>query len=183
MSSSASTPGSAPKSMSSRLLTMKFMQRAAASSPIQSSPTPEEPSPKRQKKTGDSPSRAQVVDAMADKRAIQAAMEAEEAKRQVALDKQAAEAGDTRWVLSFDDQNVAGRAPNGALRVIQAGYANIDIPIPQHLKSVDEDDMSDRPAVVGRRSFGRFNKVLEASPLLPQLVPFTNDLSSENKAH
>jgi hypothetical protein len=162
MSSPASTPGSAQKGMSSRLLTMKFMQRAAASSPISSSPTPDEPSPKRQKKNSDSPARAKVnVDALADQRAIQAALDAEEAKRQVALEKQAAEAGDTRWVLSFEGQEKSAPAHNGAFRIIQAGYANLDIPLRPLFKSEDEDEFEDRQTMIGRRSFARFNKALE----------------------
>jgi hypothetical protein len=50
----------------------------------------------------------------------------EEAKRQAALEKQAAEAGDTRWVLSFEDQKLLAAASPLALRVVQAGFANID---------------------------------------------------------
>src|SRR4051794_26875518 len=101
MSSTTTSPGSVPKSMSSRLLTMKFMQRAAASgSPTTSTPpTPDEPSPKRRKKDSDSPSRPKKIniDELADQRAVQAALEAEEAKRQAALERQAADAGDTKW--------------------------------------------------------------------------------------
>lgn len=144
---------------------MKFMQRAAASTSIPSSPTPDEPSPKRHKKNSESPIKPKVnVDALADQRAIQAALDAEEAKRQAALDKQAAEAGDTRWVLSFEDQEKSALAANGGLRIIQAGYANLDVPTPQQVRPMDEDDFRDRPAVVGRRSFARFNKALEVFP-------------------
>ena len=161
-SSTPGTPGSAPKSMSSRLLTMKFMQRAAASTPISSSPTPDEPSPKRQKKNSDAPIKPRMnVDPLADQRAVQAALDAEEAKRQVALDKQAADAGDTRWVLSYEDQEKSALVANGGLRIIQAGYANLDIPTPQPIKLMDEEDLADRPAMVGRRSFAKFNKALE----------------------
>jgi hypothetical protein len=170
MSSPASTPGSAPKAMSSRLLTMKFMQRAAASTPVPTSPTPNEPSPKRQKKNSDSPVTPKVnVDALADQRAIQAALDAEEAKRQVALDKQAAEAGDTRWVLSYEDQEKSALAANGGLRTIQAGYANLDVPTPQQVKPMDDDDFGGRPVMVGRRSFAKFNKALEVRALFYKL--------------
>lgn len=165
MSSPSSTPGSVPKALSSRLLTMKFMQRAAASSPNPSSPSPDEPSPKRQKKSADSPSRPKA-DRLADQRNLQAILAAEEAKRQVALDKQAAEAGDTRWVLSYEDQEKSAQASNGGLRIIQTGYANLDIPSPQQIKPMDDDDFEDRPAMVGRRSFAKFNKALEVNTLL-----------------
>jgi hypothetical protein len=161
MSSGASTPGSAPKSMSSRLLTMKFMQRAAASSPTTPPPSMlNEPLPKRQKNNSDSPSRPSFdVNALADQRAIQAAVAEEEAKRQAALERAAAEAGDTRWILSFEDQRPS-EPPNAALRVVQTGYANLDAP--SNIKSVEEDtELEDKPVIVGRRSFGKFNRVLE----------------------
>jgi hypothetical protein len=142
---------------------MKFMQRAAAASPTPSTPTtPDEPSPKRRKKDSDSSSRPKVnVDQLADQRAVQAAIAAEEAKRQAALERQGAELGDTRWVLSFEDQKGAMAAPKLAIRVVQAGYANLDVP-PANNKSVEEDSQwEEKPVMVGRRSFGRFNKVLE----------------------
>lgn len=161
-SATASTPGSAPKSMSSRLLTMKFMQRAAATSPTTANP-PDEPSPKRRKKDSDSPSRPKVnVDELADQRAVQAAIAAEEAKRQAALERQGAEAGDTRWVLSFEDQKGSTKSPNLAIRVVQAGYAHLDVPGDSSAQPVKENaPWEERPVMVGRRSYGKFNKVLE----------------------
>jgi hypothetical protein len=143
---------------------MKFMQRAAASSPVASPPpTPDEPSPKRRKKDSDSPSRSRInVDELADQRAVQAALAAEEAKRQAALERQAVEAGDTRWVLSFEDQKGSVTSPMLAIRVIQAGYANLDAPPTSNIRSFEEDSTwEEKPAVIGRRSFGKFNKVLE----------------------
>jgi hypothetical protein len=141
---------------------MKFMQRAAASSPATPSPSmTEEPSPKRRKKDSDtSPSRFNV-DALADRHAIQAALAEEEAKRQAALERQAAEAGDTRWVLSFEDQNKnTSNDTTLPLRIVQAGYANIDIS--PHSKPVSTEDVfEDKPVMVGRRSFGKFNRVSE----------------------
>jgi hypothetical protein len=137
---------------------MKFMQRAAASSPTTPS-SPDEPSPKRRRTdTNSSPSRINV-DALADRTAVQAALASDEAKRQAALEKQAAEAGDTRWVLSFEDQKLLAASSPLALRVVQAGFANIDSS-PSEIR-ITEDDLEDKPVMVGRRSFGRFNKVLE----------------------
>merc|ERR1712000_161133 len=160
--SAASTPGSAPKAMSSRLLTMKFMQRAAHSSPSAASPSsPDEPSPKRRRTdltSASTPSKVNV-DALADRKAIQAALASEEAKRQAALEKQAAEAGDTRWVLSFEDQQHSAPSPVLALRVVQTGFANLDASPPQ--PRFTENESEDQAPMVGRRSFGRFNKVLE----------------------
>jgi len=162
MSTPIGTPAKAPKAMSSRLLTMKFMQRAAASSPIASPSTPEQPSPKRQK-TGDSSPVEFDVNALANHQAITAAIASEEAKRQIALDKQAAEAGDTRWVLNFeqDSKRSNGKQKN-ALQIVQTGFASIDRGSVGSFKSYDEDIATDQPVMVGRKSFGKFNRVLEA---------------------
>jgi hypothetical protein len=141
--------------MSSRLLTMKFMQRAANTQ--STPPTSEEPSPKRRKTDSASPARFNV-DALADRSAIQAAIASEEAKRQAALEKQAAEAGDTRWVLSFEDQNHFSASTSTVLRVVSTGFANIDT-LPSQAAYVE--DVEDKPVMVGRRSFGKFNRVIE----------------------
>ncbi|PQE10832.1 zinc knuckle protein [Rutstroemia sp. NJR-2017a BBW] len=147
MSASAGTPTSAPKAMSSRLLTMKFMQRAAASSPTSpSTSTLEEPSPKRQKMAHTTPTKFNV-DSLADNRAIRAALEEEEAKKQAALDRAAAEAGDTRWVLSFEDRKHLDK-PTNTLRVVQAGFANLDLPSPiQAHSGYDDVAVEDKPAM------------------------------------
>ncbi|TVY75603.1 hypothetical protein LSUE1_G008011 [Lachnellula suecica] len=157
--SSASTPTGAPKSMSSRLLTMKFMQRAANTSPSSSPSTPDEPPNKRRKKDTDSPSKFNV-DALADQRAVQKALADEEAKRQAVLERQAAEAGDTRWVLSFEDQKQVAASSALALRVVQTGYANLDSIAPLQIQAMEEG-AEDKPAMVGRRSYGKFNRGLE----------------------
>ncbi|KAF7865814.1 hypothetical protein EAF04_005979 [Stromatinia cepivora] len=163
MSASAKTPTSAPKAMSSRLLTMKFMQRAAATSPTNASPSStDEPSPKRQKTAQNAPPKFNV-DTLADNRAIQAAIEEEEAKKQAALDRAAAEAGDTRWVLSFEGRKNLN-APTNILRVVQTSFANLDLPSPTKVQHTDDGDNvfgDEKPFMVGRRSFGKFNKVLE----------------------
>ncbi|ESZ97188.1 hypothetical protein SBOR_2444 [Sclerotinia borealis F-4128] len=139
MSASAGTPTSAPKAMSSRLLTMKFMQRAAASSPKNASPSPlEEPSPKRQRTAQNTPTKLNV-DTLADNRAIQAAIEEEEAKKQVALDRAATEAGDTRWVLKFEGRKHLN-TPTNSLRVVQAGFANLDLPSSKKLGHTGDED-------------------------------------------
>ena len=144
---------------------MKFMQRAAASSPtLPASSTSDEPSPKRRKKDSDtrSPSTSSFdVNAMADQRAIQAAIASEEARKEAALERAARESGDTRWVLSFEDQRASSSSPNLALRVVQTGYANLDVP--STFRAAEEDGEEDNPVMVGRRSFGKFNKVLEVS--------------------
>ncbi|EKD21281.1 uncharacterized protein L3040_000679 [Drepanopeziza brunnea f. sp. 'multigermtubi'] len=160
--SAASPPGSAPKSMSSRLLTMKFMQRAAHSSPSASSTvSPDEPAPKRRRTDSASNPTKTDVDALTDRKAVEAAMASEEAKRQAALEKQAAEAGDTRWVLSFEDQKHLAPSPILALRVVQTGFASLDASPSSAKVEYDEEEEEDKPVMIGRRSYGRFNKVLE----------------------
>jgi hypothetical protein len=146
------------------------MQRAAASAPA-SSPTlttPHEPLPKRQKLNADSsPSTPS-----ADLRAVQAAVAAEEAKREEALERQAAEAGETKWFLSFRPEVTDGVGSalgngdgngRGALRVTRASYSGLD----HESVAMDHDEGTFRSAaVVGRRSFGRFNRALEVSGIL-----------------
>ena len=96
---------------------------------------------------------------MADQRAIQAAIASEEARKQAALERAAHESGDTRWVLSFEDQPASSSSLNLALRVVQTGYANLDAP--PNFRAAEKDGEEDKPMIVGRRSFGKFNKVLE----------------------
>ncbi|KAH8588968.1 hypothetical protein B0O99DRAFT_343683 [Bisporella sp. PMI_857] len=179
----AARTGAAPKAMSSRLLTMKFMQRAAASpSTASSAPsTPDEPSPKRRKRNTGSPSTPSFnVNELANQRAVDRALAEEDAKRQAALERQAAEAGDTRWVLSFEDQQAADSAARPlSLRVVSTGYASLDVRTPMQIRKIDtEEDSSseEQPVIVGRRSFGKFNRKVEK-----QLDP-TIDTSSEDDA-
>ena len=137
----------------------------ASSPPSPLAAASEEPSPKRQKKNSDSQSRPSFnIDELANKRAVDKAIAEEEAKRQAALEKQGAEAGDTRWVLSFEDQKAAAASQPLALRVVSAGYASIDVTVSRAFESMDGEDFSEeKPIMVGRRSFGRFNKKLEVS--------------------
>jgi hypothetical protein len=140
-------------------LTYRYLQRAAAS-PASSSPTtPDEPPNKRRKKDTDATPSKFNVDALADQRAIHKALADEVAKQQAALERQAAEAGDTRWVLSFEDQKQVAASSALALRVVQTGYANLDSLPPLQVRSMEEPE--DKPIVVGRRSYGKFNKILE----------------------
>ena len=165
MSEATSSPAKTPKTMSSKLLTMKFMQRAAASSPISAPSTPDQPSPKRQR-IGDSPTPNLGVDSLADQRAVQAALAAEETKRQIALERQAADAGDTHWVLTFKpDLKTPQIEGKTAIRVVETGFAAIDHALPGKITSTDGEGLnSDRPLIVGRRSFGKFNRTVQVYP-------------------
>ncbi|KAI1102641.1 hypothetical protein F4804DRAFT_260716 [Jackrogersella minutella] len=119
-----------PKSMSSRLLTMKFMQRAVASpsSSSPNTPTPDEHASKR-RKLAIHPARSENRESVAhiDHAAVQAAIAEEQRKQQDALVQRAAELGDARWVLDVADK-IAGptRDIQTPLNVVQVGFAQID---------------------------------------------------------
>jgi hypothetical protein len=137
-----------PKSMSSRLLTMKFMQRAAISpsSPTTSPSAPQvaEHSSKRRKisqATTDKNSAEPVI----DRQAIQDALDEGERKRQEALVRQAAELGDARWVLDLPNTQPSSA---GTLNVVQVGYAQIDTP----------DDADSHDGVVNIRRYNWHKK-------------------------
>lgn len=133
------------RGISSRLLTMKFMQRAAANgSPAESSP--DEPSSKRRKfqnspLTGDFHS--------FDQAAVQAALKQQDAKRLAALEASRAEMADTHWVLDGKwgkSDNAESAPPN----IVYVGYADIDGP--------DEDDNEETTQQVGRKKIGNAKK-------------------------
>lgn len=124
---------STPKTMSSRLMTMKFMQRgaaAAAAAGASEAGSPATPgsdtgSAKRQKLSHTPSAADSPATPLYDQKAIQAALEEEEKKRQVAIEKRAAELGDSHWVL----EGVSSLPRNGSrplLNVVQVGFAQID---------------------------------------------------------
>lgn len=119
------------------------MQRAAATAAAKE--TPDSPSgddasshtPKRQRLSSepesDSPSKP-----TADLEAISAAVTAEEEKRREAISRQAADAGETEWVLDFSSFGQFAPQPN----VVEAG-------------SLDADD---EEISGGRKSYGNFKR-------------------------
>ncbi|PYH48505.1 uncharacterized protein BP01DRAFT_362986 [Aspergillus saccharolyticus JOP 1030-1] len=135
--SSSSTPGVKPeKTMSSRLLTMKFMQRAAAekATPQSSGETSTTPTKRQRLSTGSvqSPSTPQ-----SDMDAVAAALAAEEEKRKEALARQAAESGDTEWVLDY----------------------GFDAPAPQPYVVADSSlDADDDMVYGGRQAYGNYKR-------------------------
>ncbi|KAK7514387.1 uncharacterized protein IWZ02DRAFT_493473 [Phyllosticta citriasiana] len=131
---------------SNRLLSMKFMQRAAAShNTTPKSPfTPSGPPAKRQRTSATSSPATPT-----DYDAVQAAVAAEEAKRAAAMERQAAEAGETRWVLSFMEPEKESRR-KGSLNVVSAGFADLD-----NTNDDDNDDDEDDVPQVGRMAFGK----------------------------
>ena len=125
------------------------MQRAAASTPtfaLQSHPrSPHTASYKRQNA---SITPSSIATPPSDLQLTQVALTEEEKKREKAVDRIAEDAGETKWVLSTVD---GGEQTNlGGLRIVETGYSAID-------------QEAWRPSMVGRRSFGKFNRELEVS--------------------
>lgn len=79
-----------------------------------------------------------------DQEIIQSGLDAEEAKRQAALDRAAQHAGETKWVLSFQDPLEGKR--QDAMKVRHAGYAEIDAE-----DSSEEEEEESKPV---RMQFG-----------------------------
>lgn len=132
---------------------MKFMQRAEASarsSPATTPKTENEGSAKRRKT-----SHQETPDGkpLYDEKAVQAALEEEETKRQAAIARRAKELGDEQWVLA----GAAVAAPNAkqraSLNYVQVGFAQIDSGFP----SDDEDDSPGPGAVTGLAGRRQFN--------------------------
>lgn len=125
------------------------MQRAAASSSLsmpQSQPhTPDTPRSKRQK-VSDAPS--SIAMPPSDLQLMQATLTEEEEKRKKVDERLAEEAGETKWVLSTVNAEEGNDV--GGLRVANSGYSDID-------------QEAWRPTMVGRRSFGKFNRELEVN--------------------
>ncbi|KXH54606.1 hypothetical protein CSAL01_10854 [Colletotrichum salicis] len=110
------------RGISSRLLTMKFMQRAAASDTAPE-PAPEEPSSKR-RKFQNSPLSGDFHSF--DQTAVQAALKQQEAKRLSALEASRAELADTHWVLD-GDWGKSTETENAPPNIVYVGYADIDV--------------------------------------------------------
>ncbi|TFB05330.1 hypothetical protein CCMA1212_002838 [Trichoderma ghanense] len=115
-----------PKGPSSRLLTMKFMQRAVASAA--SSPQPDESSQtskKRKLKHSATAAAEERISALIDQASIKAAIEEQEAKRQAALALHTATGA--HWVLNTKlDKLNASKPSEPSLNVVYVGYGDID---------------------------------------------------------
>ncbi|OIW34044.1 hypothetical protein CONLIGDRAFT_206874 [Coniochaeta ligniaria NRRL 30616] len=146
-------PTATPKGMSSRLMTMKFMQRGEASAKSSPSTTPKtdnEGSAKRRKTAHKETPEAKPL---YDEKAVQAALEEEESKRQAAIARRAKELGDEQWVLN----GAAISAPNPKhpvyLNIVQVGFAQIDSGFP----SDDDDDTPGATNITGLAGRRQFN--------------------------
>ena len=122
-----------PKGVSSRLLTMKFMQRAAASASSTASADSDVSSSKKRKlEHSPAPGR---VNPNIDQAIIQAALDEEEATRQAAMEKHSL--ADTHWVLNSNlDGAKSGKTAQRSLNVVYVGYGGFD---PDGGSSDDQD--------------------------------------------
>jgi hypothetical protein len=123
------------------------MQRSAAALPASEPTTPDGRSAKRVRLSNGSYGNSSPS---SDQLAIQAALAQEEQKRSHAIERQAEEAGETRWVLS--ERNMGPPAPK--LQIVHAGFAELD-----DAAANGEEDEVELPAqlrqVAGRMSFGK----------------------------
>ncbi|KHN95136.1 Zinc finger, CCHC-type [Metarhizium album ARSEF 1941] len=124
-----------PKGISSRLLTMKFMQRAVASASSNGSPNSGLPSSKK-RKLDHSPAPGRI-DPNIDQALIQAALDDQEATRQAALARHSS--ADTRWVLKSKIDEPQGEKLSHSLNIVYVGYGDIDA-------SNDSHETEDNPA-------------------------------------
>ncbi|TPX14345.1 uncharacterized protein E0L32_005541 [Thyridium curvatum] len=117
-----------PKTISSRLLSMKFMQRGASSaSSSPSTPQASEDQSAKRRKTSHSATKSQPVTPVIDQKALQAAREEEEKAKQAAVERRAAELGDSHWVLQVPTPTTkSGKAIQAPLNIVQVGFSQID---------------------------------------------------------
>ncbi|KAI0434068.1 hypothetical protein F5Y09DRAFT_4810 [Xylaria sp. FL1042] len=168
------SPGT-PKTMSSRLLTMKFMQRAAAASPpsTPSTPTSNDQSNKR-RKVAHNTTPHQDVDTLVNQAAIQAAIAEEEKKVESALLKRAEELGDARWVLNVPEQ-AKGHTAQAPLNVVRVGFAQID-----SSDSVQNETDTARALHESVPALRRYNMDKKKTSHKPQNSSSDSSLSSES---
>ncbi|PFH59625.1 hypothetical protein XA68_12087 [Ophiocordyceps unilateralis] len=136
-----------PKAASSRLLTMKFMQRSVASASESASQEGKTSSKKRKHGYSSEQGRA---DSKIDEALIQTALENQEAARQAALAKHTA--ADSHWKLEDKWNVVKGQgSTTKQLNVVYVGYGDID-------SSLESGDTEEAPAK-GRTSTRQDKKV------------------------
>ncbi|RCI09893.1 hypothetical protein L249_8422 [Ophiocordyceps polyrhachis-furcata BCC 54312] len=116
-----------PRAVSSRLLTMRFMQRAAASAS----------SDGVKKRKLDDSSALGRINTQIDEALIQAALDDQEATRQAALEKQ--KSADTHWKLEQWNAVKGKGSAISQLNVVYVGYGDID-------SSRESGDTEDAPA-------------------------------------
>lgn len=134
---------------------MKFMQRAAAAASPTSPSTPTSDdghSSKRRKTAGRSSLGApETPSYVIDQKVAQAALDAEERKREALIEKQAEKLGDSHWVLDPTKLPRADQQRGAPLNIVQVGFSQID-----RKETVEEKpDEADGPSF---RSYGPSKK-------------------------
>lgn len=126
------------------------MQRASAPS------TPSNSNGPPSKRVRLSNGTASPITPSAQQNAVQAALAAEEEKRIQALERHAADSGETRWVLSVQEQP----RPQQSLDVVTAGFGDIDSLDHEEDSLFDKGDEDDdiAPGPTGRRIFGKMKR-------------------------
>lgn len=159
-----------PKTMSSRLMTMKFMQRSAAKSTVSSPSSPSGP-PSKKTRLSKGGFAAGTPNSH-DHEILQTALAEEEKKRQEASDKAAQYSGETKWVLSFQDPLNGTRQES--MNVRKAGFAEIDA---DNDSSDEEEEV--RPA---RMQFGGgIKKKIDASVAFEKAENSEGEISSSEE--
>jgi len=134
------------------------MQRAAATSSPSTPSTPSLPihRQKRQRLSNGGEAFSSPV-TPSDQELIQAALAGEEQKRAQAIERQAADAGETRWMLSIVEEPSRVRP---GLNVVNAGFGQIDVTHTNHNEDDDDEEEDDddegHTPLAGRRIFGKF---------------------------
>ncbi|KAH7170555.1 hypothetical protein EDB81DRAFT_170255 [Dactylonectria macrodidyma] len=154
-----------PRGVSSRLLTMKFMQRAVASASSAGSPDSELHSAKK-RKLGESPSEGRI-NLNIDQATIKAALDEQESKRLSALEKHVV--ADTHWVLNNAWAGSKATDASTPLKVVYVGYGDID-------SSNESGDNEDVPAN-GRTSTHNFKKSKPKNPETQKSADESHDSS------
>ncbi|KXG51458.1 uncharacterized protein PGRI_094700 [Penicillium griseofulvum] len=134
MAGSSSPAGKPEKTMSSNLLTMKFMRRAAAAKETQSPSSDSGPNNSKRPRLSTEAESPRT----SDMDAIAAALAAEEEKRQQAVARAAAEAGETQWVLDVPSTPQVAQQPM--------------------VLAADSLDADDDTYSGGRRAYGNFKR-------------------------
>jgi len=162
-----------PKAVSSRLLSMKFMQRAVAStSSSPATPISEEDQAAKRRKTSHGSLPSKPATPTIDQEAIQAAMEEDDRKRKAAIEKKAEELGDSHWVLGGTLPSGSGRLPQTPLSVVQVGFAEIDT---QDSNEASPSQPADLKAS-DSSTFRRFNMNKKAQvPLIQEISRFPSE--------
>lgn len=167
---------------STRLLGMKFMQRAAASGNQSSAPSTPDGRPAKRARLSNGTGTPSTP-GLSDQQRLQAAQAEEELQRSAVMARLAAEAGETHWVLNVKEP----RAKDAPMNIIQAGFADLDSVDDESSDSEDANNGATTRFVAGRMVFGQLKKYQQ--PTETKQEPSSDsgsgssDDSSDNSEH